>query len=143
MRKRHIWQGAGRGVRLSGNYVWQAIVADDGTGVVCAVAVEEEYQAHGREDPSLTRLNMTWQETTKLVDKLNRMLRGWATYFNAGSVSRANRALDMYMATRLRPWLCNKYKVRRRRGGSYSLSLLLGHFGLVRLTARRGVVWRV
>jgi RNA-directed DNA polymerase len=72
---------------------------------------------------ALTRLSMAWQETTKLVDKLNRMLRGWTNYFNIGSVSRANRALDMYMAKRLRRWLRNKYKVRRRRGGSYSLSL--------------------
>jgi RNA-directed DNA polymerase len=91
---------------------------------------------------ALTAEAMVWQETTALVSRLNRMLRGWANYFEVGSVSRAYRALDSYTKMRLRRWLRNKHKVRRSGGVAYPDAFLYETLRLVRLSClERNVPW--
>ncbi|MBP6502852.1 MAG: hypothetical protein KBF63_19050 [Rhodoferax sp.] len=42
----------------------------------------------------LTAVKTGWQETTQMVGKFNRMLRGWANYRQVGTVSGTYRAVD-------------------------------------------------
>jgi len=83
---------------------------------------------------ALTAEAMAWQETTALVGKLNRTLRGWANYYQVGTVSRAYRAIDSYTTMRLRRWLRHKHKIRCSGYRYYSDSYLYEALRLVRLS---------
>jgi hypothetical protein len=91
---------------------------------------------------ALTDQAGTWQEATELVGRLNRTLRGWANYFQVGSVSKAYRAIDSYTAARLRRWLRKKHKVRRCGYMAYPPEYLYQTLGLIRLSELpRNVPW--
>ncbi len=83
---------------------------------------------------AMTAEATAWQDATALVGKLNRSLRGWANYFQVGTVNKAYRAIDSYTLARLSRWLRNKYKIRRRGYGEYPPSYIYETMGLVRLT---------
>ncbi len=43
------------------------------------------------------------------MERLNRLMIGWANYFCLGPVSKAYSAIDFHARTRLRRWLCDKH----------------------------------
>ena len=77
-----------------------------------------------------------------VVERLNRMLTGWANYFCLGPVSKSYRVLDEHAARRLRRWLCKKHKVEYAGTKRFPYEYLHEILGLVRLPCRtRGLLW--
>jgi len=87
----------------------------------------------------IARISEMTSRRTLLLDarvmtvRLNRLLVGWANYFSLGSVSKAYRAVDAHVTSRLRRWLCEKHKVSSGGYTRYSCRYLTEQLGLVRL----------
>jgi len=76
------------------------------------------------------------------VQRLNRMLTGWANYFRLGPVSKAYRVVDAHTRYRLRQWLRGKHKVPGSGISRFPDEYLYGELGLVRLELRtRNFPW--
>ena len=71
-----------------------------------------------------------------MVEKLNRMLIGWANYFCLGSVSKAYSAVDLHARRRLRRWLCDKHHEARPGYKRFPEASLHSVYGLVQLPHR-------
>jgi group II intron reverse transcriptase/maturase len=79
----------------------------------------------------------TVRETPQaMVEKLNRMLIGWANYFCLGSVSKAYSAVDLHARRRLRRWLCDKHHEARPGYKRFPEASLHSVYGLVQLPHR-------
>ena len=71
-----------------------------------------------------------------VVKRLNRVMTGWANYFQLGQVSPAYQAVDAHAIRRLRQWLCRKHKVRAGKYVRFPDERLWNEHGLTRLTLR-------
>ena len=71
-----------------------------------------------------------------VVERLNRLLTGWANYFILGQVGPAYEAVDQHAKRRLRRWLCRKHKVRSGKYVRFPDARLWQEYGLTRLRPR-------
>ncbi len=71
-----------------------------------------------------------------VVERLNRLLTGWANYFILGQVSPAYEAIDRHATRRLRQWLCRKHKVRTGKEVRFPADRLWSDYGLTHLAPR-------
>jgi group II intron reverse transcriptase/maturase len=95
-----------------------------------------------REISALTARRSVLAEPQDRVERLNRLMRGWANYFCLGPVSKAYKAVDAHANFRLREWLRNKHKVKGRGTAQYPDEHLYQTLGLTRLAPRtRDLPW--
>jgi RNA-directed DNA polymerase len=66
-------------------------------------------------------------------DQLNRILRGWATYFNYGSRATAHRAVDNYVYDCVRHFLRRRCNVPTRGTRRFSAERVYGPLGVFRM----------
>jgi len=83
-----------------------------------------------------TGRDKVWQDSKTVVDRLNRMMIGWANYFCLGPVRQAYSAVDMHAHRRLRRWLCDKHKEPRPGYKRFPEASLNSVYGLVQLPHR-------
>jgi hypothetical protein len=77
-----------------------------------------------------------------MVERLNRMIIGWANYFCLGPVGKAYSAVDLHARRRLRRWLCDKYKEPRPAYKRFPESSLHSVYDSVQLPHRTEVARR-
>ena len=80
-----------------------------------------------------TDYRYAWLDAEEVVGRLNRMMSGWANYFDLGQVGPAYRAVDQHAIRRLRQWFCRKHKVRSGGYVRFPDQRLWKHHGLTRL----------
>jgi RNA-directed DNA polymerase len=83
-----------------------------------------------------TGRDTVWQDSKAIVERLNRLMIGWANYFCLGPVSKAYSAVDFHARTRLRRWLCDKHNEPRPGYKRFPEASLHSVFGLVQLPHR-------
>jgi hypothetical protein len=89
-----------------------------------------------REIHEQTDRRWLWLEREEMVERLNRLVGGWANYFCLGTVTAAYRKVTAHVCYRLRQWLARKYRVRGSGWSRFSDHYLYTVLGLLRLQRR-------
>ena len=125
------------GYRIGRNYRPQTGRAYIGTRPSAA-----SVQSICRRISELTTRRDGFLPTEVVVERLNRLLNGWANYFTLGQVRPAYAAVDQHAVRRLRRWLCRKHKVQSGGSVRFSDARLRQVYGLTRLKLRTaGLPW--
>ncbi len=95
------------GYRIGWNYR-----PTDGSRYIGTRPSKASVQSIGRRISEQTGRRYVGWSAEEVVERLNRMLSGWANYFDLGQVSPAYKAVDRHATRRLRQWFRRRHKVR-------------------------------
>jgi RNA-directed DNA polymerase len=89
-----------------------------------------------------TRISTILQRGNKepwieVCGKLNRLLKGWAGYFNYGTCTPAYRAIDHHVEKRVRHFLVKRQRVSSHGTKRYSHAVVFGKLGVLSLRAKQ------
>jgi RNA-directed DNA polymerase len=76
----------------------------------------------------------SWSE---VCGQLNRLLRGWRSYFDYGSRQRAHEAVDHHVFNSVRRFLIRRHKVSTHGTRRFTYTAVYGVLGVLRLNPRR------
>lgn len=76
----------------------------------------------------------SWEDVR---DRLNQTLRGWAAYYNYGTLWKSHKAVDHYVCERVRQFLVRRHKLSVRGCRRFSWDRIFGEFGIYELCRRR------
>ena len=123
-------------VEFLGYRVGRAYRRDTGREYLGTRPSAESVRRVCRRISELTPARDGWLDEGARVERLNRVLLGWANYYSLGQVSPAYRAIDAHTTKRLRQWLCRKHKVRVGKSVRYPNERLWQDLGLTCLKER-------
>jgi group II intron reverse transcriptase/maturase len=106
----------------------------DGRAFIGTRPSDKRVSAICKEISQMTRRESYWKPAERMVEELNRTLRGWGNYFCLGAVSRAYRAVDNHARHRLRQWLNGKHRSRGIQSVRQAPLYLHSELGLLRLS---------
>ncbi len=103
---------------------------------------KKKIQSLCREISDCTSRRWVQADVHDRIALLNRKMRGWASYFRLGPVSKAYRAIDEHARSRLRQWLRAKQNVSGRVEARFPDKHLHGDLGLLQLAQlTRSLPW--
>jgi group II intron reverse transcriptase/maturase len=102
------------GFEFLGFRLWRGISHRTHKTSTVILPMKEAENRFRRKVKELTRRKWCFLSLDQLLERIQRLIRGWGDYFRIGWISRIYRKLDDYVFQRVWNWLCSKHQGRSK-----------------------------